>query len=645
VTNKPFPELSEEFLRFGIVPNRAEKRIGQSFPSIGFDTETLPFRYAEMPEKGVRYNDLLSVQLAGECFRDFYFANFKPGIEWLLKFPKRAYVFAHNLPFDLGAMLGKDYDFFLDSKKTLALDDGTYLTGFVREGVMSFAYFRLWKFFGRSKKKKTVRQLTFFDTGNYFRKRSLESLGKEYFPDRPDLWKFEKPEYLGERLPENEKEWEYFQAYAVQDAVLVRELGKKILAWAEQEGIRPKPTPAGFSSAVFLKNYLKKPLFLGSIDQARLIWKCYYGGRFEPFGRGTFEKVSILDINSLYPYSMAFPLPFWKKDDYRRYSLEEIERDPTIVGWGFGKFSFPEGTVYPCLPVQTSKLFFPLRGWSTATLYEWRFALEMGAEISDFFALGFSPRDSQIDHPLREFVLDHYSRKLELDQIKKRDGDAFPESMKDERDLIKLKLNSLYGKFAERHKEPGEPPKAGRLFYPAFASLITGKSRETIARAIVKYSSIYSDTDSIGTMKKPDKRDLGEELGKFKIEIQGSMTIIKSKQYRTISDSEIDPKTKKPKVKGAFHSFRNPKHFFRALDGIAPWEYRENRFVKNKEARIRGLVPRSILPQKFRIKTDPDEKRIYHKKIPISRILSENTLSDPLPFAPPLKVKEAKPEK
>jgi len=641
---KEFPEISEDQLKFGIRPLTAEKRLNQSFAVIGFDTETLPFRYSEIPDKSVVYNDLVSIQIAGERFADFHHANFDPGLFRLEMFPDRAFIFAHNLPFDLGALLGKDYRRFLDEKTTIPFGDG-WFQGFIRDGNMSFAFFKFIKI-GKKGKPVTTKRLNFFDTGNYFKRKSLSQIAREQFPDRPDLWKMKPPEYLGERLPESPEEWDYFEKYSIQDSIVTRSLGLKILGWAEKEGIRPKPTPAGFSSAIFLSNFLENPLYYGSMKQERFIWSCYYGGRFEAFGRGTFENVSVLDFNSLYPYSMTAPLPFYRKKDYDEYSFEEFQRDRDLVGWFSAKFKFPEKTVYPSLPVATHKLFFPLEGWTRATSHELRFALEQDVEIENFKFIGFKPGRKEIDHPLKRFVDNYYSRKLELDEIKKRDGDKFPESLKDERDLIKLKLNSLYGKFAERHNDPGERPKAGKLFYPPFASLITGKSREILGRAVVKYHSIYSDTDSIGTLKRPDKKDVGEKLGQLKEEIRGRMTIVRSKQYRVIAEKIKDERItnenyrdllKKGLLKGAFHSFRSPIKFFLALEDGGKWEYDHDRFIKEKEGRKRSLIPRSIIPSHFKIKSDPDEKRKYWKVIPISRILKENTFSDPLREAPKLK--------
>lgn len=240
---------------------------------------------------------------------------------------------------------------------------------------------------------------------------------------------------------------------------------------------------------------------------------------------------------------------------------------------------------------------------------------------------------------MRDFVNYFYAKKVEFDRLKKEQGGKLTSRQEDERTYIKLMLNSFYGKTAERVKMwQSDKIKAGKFFQPALASLITGKARETLARAVVKYASLYSDTDSIATCHKIDKKDIGSELGQLKIEKTGKMVIIRPKIYRVWDEHG---------EKIATHTFRDPNVLRRIFatpekfyEGFA---YQKTRLLRVKEASIRGLLPRAFLTQNFRVNFDADNKRVYHRDLRnLQDLMTKNTLSDPVPKAVMVKQTYAK---
>jgi len=608
----------------------------------------LPYRYIFNPlgkyPDDLTYSDLYSIQTSLNDKTKFYFTNFESGLTHFDKFPERSIIFSHNLAFDLSALLGNLYLKFLENPLQLKLIGNSFISGFIYDKVMCFARFKFWAYDLDENlcpkinkkgglKRKITKILWFIDIANWYGKRKLETIAKEEFPNEPSLWKMEKPDYLGKRLPEK-NELDYFIQYAIQDARICEFLGRKILKNQSDYNIKLSPTPGGLGSNVLRKAFLKKYIPYFPLSQLRFIWQTYNGARFESFGRGTFRGINIYDFNSLYPYSACFPIPI-DRYSLESFTLDEFENNVDIIGFIHSDFEFQDNTLYPCLPVRDKRLYFPLSGKTFCTSYEFRLGLEMGMNVNSFRCLGFVPTEKEIDHPLKDFMKEFYKEKMAYDkQIRELETENkdIPITLKEKRNTVKLILNSTYGKFAERHKiiEDGvEKWVAGKLFNPPICSLICGKSREILSRAIIKYQSIFSDTDSIVTFKKLDKKDDSLEMGKFKSEMDnGIITIIKPKQYYA-----FNPATLKEKI--AYHSFRKPEHFINLIKNPSSdsliYKYHLERFLKAKEANRRGLLPRAIITQPFKISLGADTKRIYDKDFKtLNELLTENTYSRPL---------------
>jgi len=198
-----------------------------------------------------------------------------------------------------------------------------------------------------------------------------------------------------------------------------------------------KFTLASTAMDLFKRKYLTQEFvtpFPSRNDYAR---HAYYGGRVEAFKFGTSHNVNIYDINSLYPYVMlanVFPNP--------NHLIGPIENDNPQLIYDYEGISeviidIPF-THIPTLPYRTTdKLYFPYGNRRAFyTHVELRYALQHGAKLRQVFSTLYSTETCQ---PFTNYVTDLYA----LRQSYKQSNDA-------REYVVKILLNSLYGKFGQR---------------------------------------------------------------------------------------------------------------------------------------------------------------------------------------------------
>jgi hypothetical protein len=163
----------------------------------------------------------------------------------------------------------------------------------------------------------------------------------------------------------------------------------------------------------------------------------YYGGRVEPFRTGTWEHVNVYDINSLYPYVMRtyeYPNP-------NTLIGPTTDVTPSVIfkyeGVSNVTITVPDSYI-PLLPFRhESKLYFPngtFRG--TYTHAEIRRAIQLGAKLRMVHESLYSTSTCK---PFTNYVDKLYSLRQQLKQAN------------DPREyVVKIMLNSLYGKFGQR---------------------------------------------------------------------------------------------------------------------------------------------------------------------------------------------------
>jgi len=430
--------------------------------------------------------------------------------------------------------------------------------------------------------------VTFVDTMNY-KKASVESLGKMI--GNP---KYQKPDWLGVRGPEDKKETEYLVEYNLQDSQISRDAMLYMMRGFVALGATPKLTVASTSLSLFRCRYQKTNYFRHPIDVLREQRAALKGGMTIALRRGHIEQMNYYDINSSYPNVMceSFPDPnslrCTRSGD--RLFIEHYEglTDATVT-------APPMWNPYLCIH-HSGKLLFPVgtfRGWHTND--ELRMAAELGYSINKIHKTYYYTRTCE---PFADMMRDLFDLKA---RYKKENNPLL--------DVVKLLLNCPWGKFAQRFDAMDnwlpvdvaeyddiassddverigpfiravrdiEPPAYS---IPIWACHVTAKARRDLWRGMAAcgHDVVYADTDSIIT---PRTMRTGEGLGEYKhVGFIDEGLIVRPKFYAL--KGAIDGAPEYVKLKGVGRKLQYSDMINLAAMPSPSWD--GTRFMKPKEA-------------------------------------------------------------
>lgn len=404
-----------------------------------------------------------------------------------------------------------------------------------------------------------------------------------------------------------------------------------------------KITQASLSMTYYRRFH--QPFIIEHNSNTSYFWDSYYGGRTEALKLGK-THAHVIDANSMYPYWMkqsVFPNP-------RNLKLEKnIDPDYLIKNI----LPFFEGCVY-CkvthtdnwigyLPYRNNdKLIFPVGTFSGCWNFpEIRYALEMGViKIESVSKVVYAERMKT--SPFKSYVDTLYAKRV----ISLNDFEIY---------RIKIFMNSLYGKFAQRINEETiyipdmekdfdiiqdyqrkglfiklipfnserldcflviKSQRGMNISYsiPSFSSYITSNARVHLLKqvnAMQNNRPVYMDTDSIFFELMPNVFNSSKELGGWKLEQKIVTEIRGLKNYKYI-DLEKDKKVIH-RLKGV-PSLSNEiiifdGHEFKKSEKLTEKDYRYFNLIKTKESLRRNLEP-GILTKRTKHVSEVYDKRI-----------------------------------
>jgi hypothetical protein len=423
---------------------------------------------------------------------------------------------------------------------------------------------------------------------------SLEKAAERVCPDLPKLT---RPAGLGITMYTAKDHT--FVDYAMRDAEVAFFLGLAIERFHEELQIPSQISLASMAAAVFRIHYMQANIYQPPLHQWMVgAAASYHGGvnRVRPNSAPSWHlNVSALDLSSAYPHAMdGFPA-FSDEKGFKKFKQSSVRRVPEL---GIYQIS---GTTSDCdWPALFNHDFSPLQG-------KFRDVWVSGFELNEALAThevslksisGFH-YDSRAEgnggySPFRQYVQEFYKQK----------SDAADPVM---RYMYKILLNALTGKFIQTSPDytlaDGKLIKimrAGGLYHPFIASLITGHTRAAIHAAEHKYKAIHTATDGIFV---PGKVDTGQKkrLGALVSEGQGDLALFRNKLYIFYTDDSSNGDAYESQVFKGRYVMKCARHGFqgRVVD-LEQMLVSPNRSYKtNKPIKLKTALKNKDVPNKF----------------------------------------------
>lgn len=305
--------------------------------------------------------------------------------------------------------------------------------------------------------------------------------------------------------------------YCIQDCKITSDLGEVL----QKELIHTTGhAPKGYiSQAGISKDYFRRRCHLPDIRKIPhhakyYAFQAYHGGRFEVTERGSVGEVTALDINSAYPYQIANLIDI-NEGDWKRVSV--LNRD-AHYGFYLASVKISYTHLPPLAMNAYGTVIFPCGEW---TAYFTKDELEALDGIGEYTIIGgteFYP--DKIVYPFKEAIEALYGKK----KITPKNSYEYA--------LYKKIMNSLYGCFYEKIKQPDGSLKAGLLFNPIYASIITANTRLQLWQEARKYGKRCVSMATDGLLIRGDHtRDDNKELGEWGFDGVDDAIILRSGIY------------------------------------------------------------------------------------------------------------------
>jgi len=289
------------------------------------------------------------------------------------------------------------------------------------------------------------------------------------------------------------------------------------------------------------KKFICKPL-PNVVERAACL--AYFGGRIELFNCGTHtDLIYEADINSAYPRAIADIIPTDNcKWDCRGYNKKIITQEFLDSCSEFGIYEIewecPDNQricPFPYRSDKQKKVFYPTKGRGSYHKVEIQAALGH-CTMYAITAIHLIP---QSEEKIFSWVWDDYQTRADLTAIIKKTG--IPNSIEK---IIKLGLNSLYGKICQTTGGKQRRPPWHNIFW---AGYITAFTRAKVFEAMMTCpdSIIMAATDGVYSVKELDL-DYSDkkELGKWDKGILESGIFIQSGYYFLKSGGKWKAKTR-----------------------------------------------------------------------------------------------------
>lgn len=290
--------------------------------------------------------------------------------------------------------------------------------------------------------------------------------------------------------------------YCELECLLLAALMEKFRNQAHAAGIHPNQWAGAGKLAAYLhraNQTITQKELLDKLNPGLLALAsgAYYGGRFEITRIGDIPACTEADINSAYPDAMR-SLPCLKHGTWQRVTSLWLRNAPADALYVADvKFRHPEGMPLHGLPVRSKEgfLYWPREGQGFYWSPEIRSAERLGARIEPLYGWRYIPHCQCQPFAWVDAL---YQERLRCEKINPGSGQP-----------IKLGINSLYGKLAQRI---GSPTYGNFIWAGLITALTRAKLNDAIAldpEAIVMIA-----TDAVVSLR-PLALSYGKGLGQW----------------------------------------------------------------------------------------------------------------------------------
>lgn len=413
------------------------------------------------------------------------------------------------------------------------------------------------------------------DIAQFYDYLSLDNAGKQYLNERKinsyitQQITTESSKYSDEELEKIFKDnINEIMEYCQQDSTLTLKLAYKIIA--DVKNIFDLNIKSFVSKAIIGKmltrrhvgykefigedgkkiKFLKYPKFHGEYKSALYARASYHGGIFDMKKKGSFGKMTDIDISSGYP-SNQYKMPNWNKGNFIAVDNVYQIKDEDYYGWVLCKFDYPlipftselnnewisilDGFEHHTQTKNSRKFYPDGERIQIITLVEYRFLKKYGYDVQLNKGYVWRPKHNYTGDDIDPFnwIPDIYQKKQD---IKKEFGkDDYKYS------LVKIPINGSYGITCQNIGQA----EFRNYFY---ASYITAETRVQICEVLEeldlydKYITIATDGILIeGHIDIPDKYTQGG-LGSWDVEYWDSGIVVANGIY------QLEKEGKKSKI-------------------------------------------------------------------------------------------------
>ena len=402
---------------------------------------------------------------------------------------------------------------------------------------------------------KDGKRVTWYDAASFFQKSFIAALQDWGFTVDQEII-----EGKANRQTFDVKNRKVIRYYNLRECELLVDLMERVREVALDCGILPKSWHgAGALANAGLVKYGVEKYNADCLELRPKFLQAYYGGRSQVLLQGEFDNAWVHDINSAYPYALSL-LPNangeWvkTKKENSPFALYEV------------KFDIPKKYSVTPFPVRyKDKIYYPHKGHTFVWSPEYDTA---NSYYSKYLKIvnrwEFIPEN---DYKPFAFCAELYAKRK-----------AYVAQKNDAQIILKLFLNSCYGKVAQSIGYKKQRPPFQNYFWAGF---VTSKTRAMVFNAAMQNpdSVISFATDGILSTERLVDHSEGKPLGGWEVKAINNLFVIQPGVYTYTGIDESEATIRSRGFRKSSVDYNALRQVWRSEGSLGKYDYKETRFI------------------------------------------------------------------